>query len=227
MQYERMLYKYKSDENMEYIYDILENNRFYLAKREELNDPLEGASSMDFGFAGSSYYVGTPQMHTQYEDILNEYRVLSLSEENDNVVMWSHYANNYKGVCIETCCNERVKEIKPVHYTRVIQHVSHKSFEDTASKLLFFKAKEWNYECEWRYISKENYLKIKEGEITKIFIGYRTDPDNIRRLIEICMKQKIEIFIAMINPYEYRVEMKSLDEYRKCMKRVDKDWNEF
>ena len=41
------------------------------------------------------------------------------------------------------------------------------------------------------------------------------------------MKQKIEVFIAMINPYEYRVEMKSLDEYRKCMKRVDKDWNEF
>lgn len=227
MQQERFLYKYKSSKNMEHIIDIIENNRFYMAKREELNDPLEGICKMDFGFAGNSYYDGTYKIHGHYESVLNKYRILSLSEENDNVVMWSHYANNYNGVCIETNCNTRLKKIKPVHYTRILGNAGQDSFEKCALKSLSIKAKEWNYECEWRLVGKQKYINLKKGEITKIFIGYKMDSDNIKRLIEICEKQQIQVFIAMINPYEYKVDLKSLDEYRKCMKRIDKDWNEF
>lgn len=38
----KMLYKYKSVDNLEYLLDIIQNQRLYLADIEELNDPLEG-----------------------------------------------------------------------------------------------------------------------------------------------------------------------------------------
>ncbi len=53
------IYKYKSVDNiqnLEHTLDIIKNNRLYLPNRNQLNDPLEGVTDMDFGFAGCRYY---------------------------------------------------------------------------------------------------------------------------------------------------------------------------
>jgi hypothetical protein len=98
---------------------------------------------------------------------LNKSRVLCVTEQNDNVVMWSHYADSHMGVCLRLQCIPEVDNTllaaRKVEYTTEFplfptldEHVRYYTGEAPIdfAKLLydipFMKHQDWSYEREWR-----------------------------------------------------------------------------
>ncbi|WP_172825167.1 DUF2971 domain-containing protein [Kosakonia radicincitans] len=91
--------------------------------------------------------------------------VLSLAEDSDCPLMWSHYADNHKGLCLGYTIPDKVKrKIQPINYTSNSRDIKTSQIlkmlnGDSDAKLeiekaIFLrKASPWKYEKEWRMIS--------------------------------------------------------------------------
>lgn len=221
------LYKYKSNTNLEYLLDIIKNKRFFMSNRDILNDPLEGICDMCFGFAGCSYYVNTPKLHPQYDEIVNQFKILSLSEDCKNIPMWAHYANDFDGVCIEIRTDKHLREAYPVDYKGdVVEAMKCGTMEECAIASLKKKAPGWSYEREWRVILKsekesKEYLNLDSDEIARVLIGYRTSTVMRNVISEICRNEGIAVQVAYVNPYQYSVEFMELEKYNRLMEDIE------
>lgn len=81
--------------------------------------------------------------------------------------MWSHYADNHRGVCIEFDSESDVFMFaSPVRYTEELPVIVRPddSSEEMLNKAFFTKAKCWEYEQEWR-VFKRN-LSVDEKRQT-------------------------------------------------------------
>ena len=132
--------------------------------------------------------------------------IFCLSEVCNDILMWSHYADGHKGVCIgfkvKKLLAEPLKDnIKKVIYSseRVsIPHgVSQEEGEKAVDKLVRTKSTHWLYEKEWRFscLLKENSLEKKDGNNNKgaIFYPFENGEDAIAEVIlgcEICTCRK-------------------------------------
>jgi hypothetical protein len=103
--------------------------------------------------------------------------VLCLSERFDSPLMWSHYGQQHRGVCIEYDVSQvRSADIRRVEYgrSREVDASAIQSWlqvDDPAARLsieracLLRKSKEWNYEREWRMLgpvgSRSSPIEVK------------------------------------------------------------------
>ena len=93
----------------------------------------------------------------------NELGIVCLSQNRDNILMWSHYANKHKGFCLEfdKSILETYFRCSKVHYKQ--KYPTFKEFVALSCKtditelrnlFLFTKSKDWEYEKEFRLISE-------------------------------------------------------------------------
>jgi hypothetical protein len=169
------LYKYKSLSNFEFVADILINNQLYAANIKELNDPMEGSFYC---------YNGNESYYNLINQELDELRVCSLSITMNSPILWAHYADNFKGICIEIEIDETILEIHKINYSPMnpIPSENYKGLLGDEEELtpynwalasLNHKYEEWAYEHEYRLLSNKNI--ISDGfKITKIYFGIRT-----------------------------------------------------
>lgn len=81
-------------------------------------------------------------------------RVGCLSECNDSILMWSHYADNHRGICIEyDLTNSIHQKLYPVIYTHLPIDCSNLEDPDLAWLVsILDKYDIWKYEKEWRIV---------------------------------------------------------------------------
>ncbi|QDU99126.1 DUF2971 domain-containing protein [Lignipirellula cremea] len=120
--------------------------------------------------------------------------VICLSEVNDSILMWSHYACNHTGICIEfeRTPNNALGDIEiasPVNYSSVYPHIDlgkmlvHRDGQ-TLDLMLRYKADCWSYEKEWRvFRDLGNAPSPLVSRITKVIFGLRT-PTPYRQVIQ-------------------------------------------
>lgn len=120
--------------------------------------------------------------------------VLSLAEENDNLLMWAHYADSFRGICLEFSTKYvPFNKIRPVRYTddRPIFNLASLLQErdqtleddDEIYKIWGIKASTWSYEKEWRAIHVEGNILFSypQKALTGIYFGPNIDD----RMVEI------------------------------------------
>jgi hypothetical protein len=95
-----------------------------------------------------------------------KYKICSFSGKNalNSQLMWGHYANAGMGVAIEIEVND-CKDIKEVTYNNSYEKLN------SIEQILTHKSKEWEYENEFRYLTKNDCERKKIGNITKIYFG--------------------------------------------------------
>lgn len=171
----KILYKYKKVDDFKYLLDILLNNRLYAAKYTELNDPMEGYY----------YYYQNNIGRDLIDNLRNDkakLRICSLTNDKDNLVMWSHYADNHSGLVIGVELNGKY-EPKTVNYLQELKLIN---FVDnhTAEYILTNKLKLWEHEKEQRIIIDDSeYVTV---EIKEIILGNkmpRKNRDLIRAIV--------------------------------------------
>lgn len=160
-------YKYKSlnGTSFKYFVKMLVDSSLYAAKFSELNDPMEGA------FLTNTLDNQAIDEIRNGKDIL---RIISLIEKKDegpcNMLMWSHYADEHRGCCIEFHFMDEKEQskVRNIEYVEAIENSDCISVEDVLSR----KFIDWKYEQEVRHLGHEKSVPIV---IDKIYLGLRVD----------------------------------------------------
>lgn len=122
-------------------------------------------------------------------------RTCSFTENLNNELMWAHYADNFKGVCVEFDFNS-VPEVSnvllKVNYTNEIPFAQEISLNEL-KRLHTIKRKAWSHESEWRILLNQiDKIKIEPLTIQKIYFGPRTPIDKIEEIMVTCKNNYLE-----------------------------------
>lgn len=204
------LYKYVRDS--EHSRSILKDKTIWFPAAISLNDPFE----FDF-YCPENHLNGIPIDATSFEDArltMKQMGVLSLSEINNNILMWSHYSGSHTGFCIEfersdsnelgnlnhcspVIYDENLPMIKPIKLTEKIP----------VAKILITKSNLWAYEKEWRIIAKKgNQTFPLPGNITGKIFGYKM-PIEKRREIAVILGSTVKYMEATKSLTKFEVDI--------------------
>jgi hypothetical protein len=122
--------------------EALKNSRVKVAKLDELNDPFE----LWAGGAGDRALRAS--LRSWKNDMALRFGMLCLSETWRNPLLWSHYADRHRGICLGFDVQDAF--VKKVTYVNERIELHPPLSEETMQCLLFTKYAGWNYEQEWR-----------------------------------------------------------------------------
>jgi hypothetical protein len=119
-----------------------------------------------------------------YEDFKKEnqerFGILSLTSKNDNLLMWSHYANSHQGFCVgfdKYILWDLIQgSLSPVDYQTVFPEAG--LFDDNLhffTSLLTTKSSEWEYEQEYRFTKVDaarQVFNFPNEAVLEIILGY-------------------------------------------------------
>lgn len=157
----------------------LENNQLWASHPSEFNDPFE------FKFTQIGKNLTKNEIDQFIHDI-DKFKVVCLSQDPANILMWSHYADFHKGMCLgfyhETLTYA-------VNYSDEFPRIDFKNNDPKLKGLQMYrvihsKSKQWEYEKERRITltpgtrSEQTY----PGELFLIIFGLRTPIEDIRKV---------------------------------------------
>lgn len=135
------------------------------------------------------------------------------SENHDIKLMWAHYTDYNKGICIKYNIKDYENLMHmcyPIKYEDGYDYTEELSnFKEHMFKLAFDpylkKETDWSYEKEWRILFNDEIflrraLKIGEKYFLKlpkpsaIYLGKRIDSENKRKIFDICKKREISLY---------------------------------
>ena len=157
----------------------------------------------------------------QREIIATKYGIFSTSCKYDSVLMWSHYSNLHKGLCIRFNCEKLRDYIEnecpkndwiivwyKAEYSKdyPVLNPFELSDEDQIIKSLIIKSAIWIYEEEIRFIlftypNKE--LTLPYGIIDQIILGCKICREDKKELIEFSKNNNIELVQAFRKEYDF------------------------
>jgi Protein of unknown function (DUF2971) len=143
--------------------------------------------------------------------------VSCFTEVNDSLLMWAHYADGYKGICLEFR-PEIIKRLWPVKYAVHFPKFSlvrlfARNDPTQIGELYCVKSEHWSYEREWRAIcSRAKYNHVFSGAIKAIYLGTGISDENRERVFEAAnaSQEQIEIWEARKGEREFRLDFERL-----------------
>jgi hypothetical protein len=203
-----------------YLLSDLINQEITLTSPSEFNDPFDPLlfKFLDFRkkkiLQDSVYDIKS--LYDAYEYLKIRCFVRDNKIEDDrmefaykNKLMWAHYADSYKGICIMYRFNPNIRDSQVVEKKFSSWHEANYDelkFEDKGSantELLFAtKNKSWGYENEIRLLhfnidceEKHTQVPLSEigGKIEAIFFGLRC-PESDKKTIMKILREKVEYF---------------------------------
>ena len=155
-------------------------------------------------------------LQTLFDKMRSGMGIACLSESEESLLMWAHYANNHHGMCVEYDLLEINEQLQftpvPVIYSaeRVCFESLHsKTAERDMTKLfiesLTSKSPEWSYEKEWRIIREDvacgdRWDIEKRGALLdsvrprSVILGCMADTELEKSMVEYCKTERIDLY---------------------------------
>ena len=173
---------------------------FYNAARKQtphISEEVHRTKAAQFRASEDAMRAAIAQMSDMDAEIKKRYRVFCLTTKPSNILMWSHYANNHQGICIEFSSeNDVFSGAFKVQYSEKYPLLD--LTDDSVDRILrplLTKSDAWAYEDEYRLIAQEskealapslltddNYLKLPKGAIRSVILGCMT-PQSTKQAI--------------------------------------------
>jgi Protein of unknown function (DUF2971) len=119
-----------------------------------------------------------PQDDRLFHDLRLAYKYLitCFSPEPKSHLMWSHYADHHKGVCLEFDIGDLIDHIHPCHYATEVESLK---LAQNDIRLALVKNAAWAYEEEWRFLFETIRPKMRlVGQIiSRIYNQVHADPE--------------------------------------------------
>ncbi|MBN1508979.1 MAG: DUF2971 domain-containing protein [Sedimentisphaerales bacterium] len=144
------------------------------------------------GLLGGVYVDG---MTRKLLDIRGRIGVYCMTEKKDHILMWSHYAGQHTGFCLEFQTNDPLfSNVHPVSYSSTLPCVNlltpdWNEVTGAYAKALLTKAKEWTYEHEWRIIDIANGVGVRSfspATLHGVILGCRIRDKDKRQVVKWC-----------------------------------------
>jgi Protein of unknown function (DUF2971) len=154
-------------------------NYLWLTNPVDFNDPFDCNKSMVFNYQFTEEERNKKRNH--YDNI----GITSFTENKFCPLMWAHYTGNYNGIVLKFDANyfSNLKEsqFEQIRLRKVIYPEQFKllpaGFSFSKELMLFIKAKNWEYEKEWRLVADlkepfDRYLRFDSKALKEIYIGH-------------------------------------------------------
>lgn len=170
------------------------------------------------------YYDDLYKIQSEYQLKMNKLYQQSIfiscfSEKKDSILMWSHYASNHTGICIEydfkQCGSDHflTKNLHPVIYSpKIFDFTAYKESENrinVTTNASLTKSEIWSYENEWRLIQILNSdSEPFNGKIITpktVFLGTNISKKDKEKIIKIANKKNILIKQMHHSDTEYKL----------------------
>jgi hypothetical protein len=152
--------------------------------------------------------ITTSVGHKAVDAVLNKFGVLCLSEKPNDILMWAHYADCHRGICVEF---EVTKETffwdaLPVIYSEAYPHLkATMSTQDLADGLFRTKSNHWEYEKEWRIIGPCAGLEeFSARSLTGVILGCQILPEVEKSVSEWLSRRGLPTKVYRANKAEDR-----------------------
>lgn len=137
------------------------------------------------------------RIRNQFAEQANEFYqnsgVCCFSEKRDNILLWAHYADNHRGICLKF--SKGISEIATmtgrIQYKDKYEKASFFNDKgDAVYHLIFTKSKDWIYEKEVRSINILDYgnVDFKAEYLTEIIFGCKTEKSVVSRMKKVAME---------------------------------------
>lgn len=161
------------------------------------------------------------QITARLQNSINNVGVLSLSANDCNILLWSHYAAGHTGLCLKFIATSHTPffgRALPVSYSPTYPEINVLSSPDKQiDAFLLTKAKDWGYEEEWRIIDHDCGAGDKvfpAALLVGVILGARMAPNDKQAVAEWVSesKSRVEVlqahtskgtFSLEIRPYEF------------------------
>lgn len=230
----RYLYKYCT---LGTCLKILENHSVWFATFDQFNDPFDCAMQISEQYTKEDWQrylnslgvefllrndivedvmanhdVALKMLKESIEGIKSQVGILCLSDRNDNLSLWAHYADNHRGVCLEfdlLADPETFSMPKKVSYDDAFPMINYLQDPSKVMDALFHKSKDWQVEGEYRIIKfKQTGLKkIRPESLTKVILGLRCDKTNTKKIVNLLDSKTYthtQLFKTVKSDHEYK-----------------------
>ena len=129
-------------------------------------------------------------------------------KEYENILMWAHYADSHKGICIKYRFPTEMSMLEgpvltcfgDVIYTDDMSSI-YKKKSINENDAFFAKAKDWEYENELRYLyfnkadcgSEHNTVQMNENYIEAVYFGVKCSDSDKKAIINLLKGRKYKI----------------------------------
>lgn len=153
----------------------------------------------------------------QREHVTN-FGIFCMAEKCDNILMWSHYSDSHRGLCLEFDTSLLAEyEPRRINYSDNYPKLNYfkSSDEDLDIGLIFSKSSAWAYENEWRICLsevKERFLEFQEEFLTGIVFGCECANKTYDHYIRLCKgrKKQIKFRKAFKRPGAFALELRDV-----------------
>ena len=224
----------------------IKSQSFYMAPINKLNDPYDSSVSFILNdlsddeiktlksqkdcpeeLVEESYFNVRKKTKEICEKLLLKHQsefvktrgVTCFSERNDNLLMWAHYADGYKGMCLEFDTNyspfEKLHKVRyglgfPLIDVATCLDLKEKKERDSLIKDLYcHKSNDWSYEKEWRLIHEKAGTEfVYESEALKaIYFGPEIEQEILETTCLIIQGQnpQVEFWKGCLSENEFKV----------------------
>lgn len=168
-------------------------------------------------------------LQCEAEKKLKHRGILCVNTDPKNILMWSHYADQHRGLCIgyrfDYAKLREVALIRKVGYPESddLEVLTANDLHDTDSsveKLLLKKSRLWRYEGEWRFILKQTLSSSEPGreenlsqfgQVEEIIFGMRMRIDH-RDVVAKVVGNTVSLKVAQPAYRRYQLDIR---EYRR------------
>lgn len=206
---------------------IIPEQRMKVSRFPDLNDPFE----LNCHETGNK--TVRAKLRAYIAEASKRLGLICFSDNWKSPVMWAHYANKHKGVCLGFDIHENC--IAPVQYeeARILHLVdkeSPRSSDQFIDQMLYHKAQEWAYEREMRAVvlidgPKRPMYHIPFGldvQLREVIIGYR-NPLSPRDLEPFILAQETSVQIIKARPAFKKFEMVQNRRYEAVTTAASRD----
>lgn len=150
--------------------------------------------------------------------VLKKYRSCSFTDSEGlfNPIMWGHYGNSNRGICIRYELNEA--EMQKISYVSDNEIEKIKTSEIISSDIIsianrvFYKKNEnWKYEREYRIIQNDSLRDIPRENMTGIFFGSNASVEDAGFLYDIVKEKYGNVDFAIT--YHTRLNNRMINQY--------------
>ncbi len=143
--------------------------------------------------------------------------IFCITPNNDDLLMWAHYGDEHKGICIKYNTS-----YPPFNIARKVEYqedffkfeAEHEKIIDDILEPYFFKSPHWDYEDEYRILHKSpGVFTISPKTIDSIYFGLRCSLDNIK-IIKMIMHEKslnIKLYKARKSLSNFKIDFDILE----------------
>lgn len=156
---------------------------------------------------------------------LGRHGVLSLGAKWDCPLMWSHYGDEHRGLCIQYDTSDSAfHNLKPVSYwrpraVRITDMIDWKIKGDTSAKdkvidtYFFSKASQWRYEREWRDLAESAGAGGAPAYVSAVLFGLRCDRTVINAIVRLHARSDRKVKFYAIRPFDgsFRLRRREID----------------